>query len=50
MWQTITTPPFDMIGGTDYIRAQVRQNSGSSLALTNSSTFAPSLSLIYLGP
>lgn len=47
-WQTLTTAPFDMTAG-DYIRLIVRQNSGGSLAVTNSSTFAPALSLIYLG-
>lgn len=45
----VTTPPFDMTAGTDYIRLLVRQSSGGNLACVNSSTFAPSLSLIYLG-
>jgi hypothetical protein len=45
----VTTPPFDMTAGTDYLRLLVRQNSGGALLCTNSSTYAPSLSLIYLG-
>lgn len=49
-WLNISTPPFDMIGGTDYVRLIVRQNSGGALDVNNSSTFSPSLSLIYLGP
>jgi hypothetical protein len=49
-WQTLTTAPFDMTAGTDYIRLIVRQNSGGVLAATNSSTYAPALSFIYLGP
>ena len=45
----VTTPSFDMTAGTDYLRLMVRQNSGGALNCTNSSTYAPSLSLIYLG-
>ena len=46
----VTTPPFTMTKGTDYLRLLVRQNSGGALNCANSSTFAPSLSLVYLGP
>lgn len=49
-WINVSTPPFDMIAGSDYIRLFVRQTSGGLLALNNSSTFSPALSLIYLGP
>lgn len=48
-WLNVTTPPFDMIGGTDYLRLMVRQNSGGALTLNQSSTYSPSLSLVYLG-
>lgn len=49
-WQQVTSHAFDMTAGTDYIRLMVRQSSGGTLAVTNSSTYAPALSLIYLGP
>jgi hypothetical protein len=48
-WLSVTSPPFDMIAGTDYVRLVVRQASGGDLDL-NSSTFSPTLSLVYLGP
>lgn len=54
-WLNLTTPPFDMSAGdgltipADYIRLMVRQNSGGALDLSQSSTFSPALSLIYLG-
>lgn len=47
---TVTSPPFDMTAGTDYVRLIVRQNSGGALDAVNSSTFTPALGLIYLGP
>lgn len=46
----VTAHSFDMTAGTDYVRLIVRQNSGGALSVTNSSTFSPALSLIYLGP
>lgn len=49
MWLNVTSQPFTMAVG-EYIRLMVRQNSGGSLAVVNSSTFSPTLSLIYLGP
>lgn len=47
---TVSSAPFDMTAGTDYVRLLVRQNSGGALLCTNNSTFFPSLSLVYLGP
>lgn len=49
-WVNVTSMPFDMTGGTDYIRLMAWQNSGGALNANTSGTFAPSLSLIYLGP
>lgn len=49
VWLNVTSQPFDMTQG-DYVRLMVRQNSGGALDVSNSSTFSPSLSLIYLGP
>lgn len=49
MWVNVTSQPFTMAVG-EYIRLMVRQNSGGNLSVINSSTFSPSLSLIYLGP
>lgn len=49
-WLSVTAQSFDMTAGTDWVRLSVRQNSGGALNATNSSTFAPALSLIYLGP
>lgn len=49
-WLNVTTPPFDMTAGTDYVRLIVRQTSGGALDVNNSSTFSPALGLIYLGP
>lgn len=49
-WMNITTPPFDMIAGQDYIRCLVRQNSGLAINITQSSTFSPAMGLVYLGP
>lgn len=48
-WMQVTSQPFDMAKG-DYLRLIVWQNSGGSLNVNNSSTFAPSLSFTYLGP
>lgn len=48
-WQEVTTLPFDMLPG-DYLRLIVWQNSGGALNVNNSSTYAPGLSLTYLGP
>lgn len=50
MWINVVSQPFDMTAGTDYVRLLARQTSGGSLAATNSSTYSPALSLIYLGP
>lgn len=47
-WLQVVTPPFDLTKG-EYITMSVRQTSGGNLALSRSSTFTPSLSLIYLG-
>lgn len=49
VWLNVTANAFDMTQG-DYIRLMVRQNSGGALNATTSSTYAPALSLIYLGP
>lgn len=49
VWLNVTSQPFDMTQG-EYVRLMVRQNSGGSLDVNNSSTFSPSLSLVYLGP
>lgn len=49
MWMNVTAQPFTM-AKDDYIRLMVRQNSEGTLSVLNSSTFSPSLSLIYLGP
>lgn len=49
MWLNVTSQPFTMATG-EYIRLMVRQNSGAALNVLNSSTYSPSLSLIYLGP
>ena len=49
MWINVTSQPFTMAVG-EYIRLMVRQNSGGALNVINSSTYSPSLSLIYLGP
>lgn len=49
-WMNVTTTPFDMTAGTDYIRLMVLQNSGGALNVNTSSTISPALSLIYLGP
>lgn len=46
---TVSSAPFDMTAGTDYVRLIVRQTSGGALLCTSASTFFPSLSLIYLG-
>lgn len=48
-WMEATAQPFDMVPG-DYLRLIVWQNSGGALNVNNSSTFAPGLSLTYLGP
>lgn len=48
-WMEVMSLPFDMLPG-DYIRLIVWQNSGGALNVNNSSTFAPGLSLTYLGP
>lgn len=45
----ITAHAVDMIQG-DYLRLMVYQTSGGALNCLNASTFAPGLSLIYLGP
>lgn len=49
LWLNVATPAFTMTKG-EYIRLMVRQNSGGTLAVLNSSTFSPTLSLIYVGP
>lgn len=49
MWVNVTSQPFTMASG-EYIRLMARQNSGGALNVINSSTYSPSLSLIYLGP
>lgn len=49
MWVNVTSQPFDMAAG-EYVRLIARQNSGGTIQVINSSTFSPSLSLIYLGP
>lgn len=49
MWVNVTSQPFTMAPG-EYIRLMARQNSGGALNVVNSSTYSPSLSLIYLGP
>lgn len=49
-WLTVTSHPFDMTAGVDYVSLWVRQNSGGSLNLNAANSNTPSLSLIYLGP
>ena len=49
-WMNVTSTPFDMTAGTDYIRLMVRQTSGAGLDVQSNSTYSPSLSLIYIGP
>lgn len=49
IWLNVTAHSFDMVQG-DYIRLMVYQNSGGALLANSSSTYAPALSLIYLGP
>lgn len=49
-WMNVTTHPFDMVAGVDYVNLSVRQNSGGPLSLNAANSSTPSLSLIYLGP
>lgn len=48
--QQVTTTPFDMTAGTDYIEMLAYQNSGGGLNIENDGLFGISMGLIYLGP